>query len=145
MGRHRPVLGKAWFWFGNQGWEYLELGRAWQILLAIGLVFWFVLLWRNVAPAWRDPERRGLISFFLIAAAAIPVFYLPALFYDGSTHFTIVDTWRFWIIHLWVEGFFELFVTVIVAHHFLRARAGRARHGAARHLPRSSSWCSAAD
>ena len=109
------LLGKAWFWFGNQGWEYLELGRAWQILLAIGLVFWFVLLWRNVAPAWRDPERRGLIGFFLIAAAAIPVFYLPALFYDGSTHFTIVDTWRFWIIHLWVEGFFELFVTVIVA------------------------------
>jgi len=108
------LLGKAWFWIGNQGWEYLELGRAWQILLAIGLVFWFVLLWRNVAPAWRDSERRGLIGFFLIAAAAIPVFYLPALFYDGSTHFTIVDTWRFWIIHLWVEGFFELFVTVIV-------------------------------
>ena len=51
-------LGKAWFWFGNQGWEYLEIGRAWQILLAIGLVFWFGLLWRNVAPARRDPERR---------------------------------------------------------------------------------------
>jgi nitric oxide reductase subunit B len=107
-------LGAAWFWFGNQGWEYLEIGRAWQILLAIGLVFWFGLLWRNVAPARRDPERRGLIVFFLIAAAAIPVFYLPALLYDGTTHFTIVDTWRFWIIHLWVEGFFELFVTVIV-------------------------------
>ncbi len=107
-------LGKAWFWFGNQGWEYLEIGRAWQILLAIGLVFWFGLLWRNVAPARRDPERRGLITFFLIAAAAIPVFYLPALLYDGTTHFTIVDTWRFWIIHLRVEGFFELFVTVIV-------------------------------
>jgi nitric oxide reductase subunit B len=108
------LLGKAWFWFGNQGWEYLEIGRAWQILLAIGLIFWFGLLWRNVAPARRDPERRGLITFFLIAAAAIPVFYLPALFYDGTTHFTIVDTWRFWIIHLWVEGFFELFITVIV-------------------------------
>jgi nitric oxide reductase subunit B len=108
-------LGPLWFWFGNQGWEFLELGRAWQILLAIGLIFWFWLLWRNLAPAWRDPERRGLVTFFLIAAAAIPVFYLPALFFDGSTHYTIADTWRFWIIHLWVEGFFELFVTVIVA------------------------------
>ena len=108
-------LGPLWFWFGNQGWEFLELGRAWQILLAIGLIFWFWLLWRNLAPARRDPERRGLVTFFLIAAAAIPVFYLPALFFDGSTHYTIVDTWRFWIIHLWVEGFFELFVTVIVA------------------------------
>jgi nitric oxide reductase subunit B len=108
-------LGNAWFWFGNQGWEYLEIGRFWQILLAIGLVYWFALLWRAVAPAWRDPERRSLITFFLIAAAAIPVFYLPALFFDGSTHYTIADTWRFWIIHLWVEGFFELFVTVVVA------------------------------
>jgi nitric oxide reductase subunit B len=108
-------LGNAWFWFGNQGWEYLEIGRFWQILLAIGLVFWFGLLWRTVAPAWHDPERRSLINFFLIAAAAIPVFYLPALFFDGSTHYTVADTWRFWIIHLWVEGFFELFVTVVVA------------------------------
>ena len=29
-----------------------------------------------------------------------------------------MDTWRFWIIHLWVEGFFELFVTVLVAVTF---------------------------
>ena len=107
-------LGDAWWWIGNQGWEYLEIGRAWQILLAIGLVFWFVLLWRNVKGELANPLRRPLVVFFLIATAAIPVFYLPALFYDGATHFTIVDTWRFWIIHLWVEGFFELFVTVVV-------------------------------
>ena len=73
-------LGNAWFWFGNQGWEYLEIGRFWQISLAVSLVFWFGLLWRAVAPAWHDPERRSLITFFLIAAAAIPVFYLPPCF-----------------------------------------------------------------
>lgn len=107
-------LGNAWFWIGNQGWEFLELGRAWQILLAIGLIFWFLLLWRNARRELANPARRPLVVFFLIATASIPVFYLPALFYDGSTHFTIVDTWRFWIIHLWVEGFFELFITVVV-------------------------------
>lgn len=108
-------LPESWFWFGQQGWEFLELGRAWQIGLAAALVFWFVLLVRNVAPAVKDPHRRTLATFFLIAAAAIPVFYLPAMFFDGTTHFSIVDTWRFWIIHLWVEGFFEFFVTVLVA------------------------------
>ena len=108
-------LRETWFWFGQQGWEYLELGRAWQIALAAALVFWFVLLARNVAPAVKDPSRRTLANFFLIAAAAIPVFYLPAMFFDGTTHFSVVDTWRFWIIHLWVEGFFEFFVTVLVA------------------------------
>jgi nitric oxide reductase subunit B len=108
-------LPTSWFWFGNQGWEYLELGRFWQILLAIGLLFWFFLVWRAVAPARRDPERRGFANFFLIAAFAIPLFYLPALFFGSQTNYTIVDAWRFWIIHLWVEGFFEFFVTVIVA------------------------------
>ena len=106
---------KTWFWFGNQGWEFLELGRFWQVLLAIGLLFWFFLVWRAVVPARRDPLRRGFANFFLIAAFAIPLFYLPALFYGSKTNYTIVDAWRFWIIHLWVEGFFEFFVTVIVA------------------------------
>ncbi|HET7084865.1 MAG TPA: cbb3-type cytochrome c oxidase subunit I [Rhizomicrobium sp.] len=108
-------LPKSWFWVGDQGWEYLEIGRLWQILLAAGLLFWFFLVWRAVAPARRDPETRGFANFFLIAAFAIPLFYTPALFFGAHTNYTIVDAWRFWIIHLWVEGFFEFFVTVIVS------------------------------
>jgi len=109
------LLPKGWFWVGDQGWEYLEIGRFWQMLLAAGLLFWFFLVWRAVAPARRDPAKRGFANFFLIAAFAIPLFYLPALFFGAHTNYTIVDAWRFWIIHLWVEGFFEFFVTVIVA------------------------------
>lgn len=116
----RQWLGDAWFWFGHQGWEYLDLGRAWQVLLAVGLVGWVILLLRNVLPALLDPERREITSLFLLAALAIPVFYLPAFFFGSATHFTVVDNWRFWIIHLWVEGFFELFVTVMVAVTFFR-------------------------
>jgi nitric oxide reductase subunit B len=108
-------LRKSWFWIGNQGWEYLELGRAWQIGLAAALVFWFGLLVRSVGPALKDLQQREITRLFLLAALAIPVFYLPAMFFDSGTHFSIVDTWRFWIIHLWVEGFFEFFVTVLVA------------------------------
>ena len=52
---------------------------------------------------------------FFVAALSIPVFYLPALFFGAKTNYTVVDTWRFWIIHLWVEGFFEFFATTIVA------------------------------
>ncbi len=57
------MLGDLWFWFGNQGWEFLEIGRAWQVLLAIGLIFWFWLICRELLPARRDPERRGLVTF----------------------------------------------------------------------------------
>jgi nitric oxide reductase subunit B len=108
-------LPQSWFWIGNQGWEYLELGRAWQIGLAAALLFWFGLLVRSVVPALKEPQQREITRLFLLAALAIPVFYVPAMFFDGHTHFSIVDTWRFWIIHLWVEGFFEFFVTVLVA------------------------------
>ena len=114
------LLGKLWFWLGHQGWEYLDLGRVWQMLLAVGLVLWLVLLFRAIAPARKDPERSEISSLFLYAAVAIPIFYLPAMFFGSRTHFTVVDMWRFWIIHLWVEGFFELFVTVMVAVIFFR-------------------------
>ena len=107
--------GKFWFWIGHQGWEFLDLGRAWQVLLAIGLVLWVILLIRAIAPARKDKEKKEISSLFLYAAVAIPLFYLPALFFTSTTNFTVVDTWRFWIIHLWVEGFFELFATVMVA------------------------------
>lgn len=114
------LLGRLWFWFGHQGWEYLDLGRAWQIMLAAGLAVWVVLIFRAIAPARDDSEQREISSLFLYAAVAIPLFYLPAMFFGSTSHFSVVDTWRFWIIHLWVEGFFEVFVTVMVALIFYK-------------------------
>jgi nitric oxide reductase subunit B len=112
------ALGEAWFWLGHQGSEYLDLGRFWQVLLAVGLVFWLVLMYRALRPVMGRGHRSELGALFLYAAAAIPVFYLPALFYGPHTNFAVIDNWRFWIIHLWVEGFFELFATVLVAVMF---------------------------
>jgi len=116
----RQMLGRYWEWFGHQGWEYLDLGRAWQVVLAAGLVFWLGLLLRFVGQALKDPVQREISWLFLLAAAAIPVFYLPAFFFSSTTVYSVVDTWRFWIIHLWVEGFFELFVTTMVAVTFYK-------------------------
>lgn len=114
------VFGDLWFWFGHQGWEYLDLGRAWQILLVIGFMLWLFLVIRGVGPARKDPQEGELSTLFLLTAAAIPFLYLPAMFFGSTTHYTAVDVWRFWIIHLWVEGFFELFVTTMIAVLFYR-------------------------
>ncbi len=108
-------LGNLWWWLGNQGWEFLDLGRFWQVLLAIGLIFWLFLLLRTVSAARDNPDRSEMASLFMIAAIGIPIFYVPALFITETTNYTVADLWRFWIIHLWVEGFFELFATVMVA------------------------------
>lgn len=116
----KDLLKSMWFWFGNQGWEYLEIGRAWQYLMAVGLVIWAILLLRSVKPTRKEPEDRELKTLFLIAAFSIPFFYLPAFFFGSTTNYSTVDTWRFWIIHLWVEGFFEVFATVMVAIMFYK-------------------------
>ena len=109
------LLGDLWSWFGHQGWEYLDLGRGWQVLLVVGLVLWLILLFRVITPALKDPEHQEISTLFMLAALVIPVFYLPAFFFNSTSNYTVVDNWRFWIIHLWVEGFFELFVTTMVA------------------------------
>ena len=120
------VLGDWWFWFGNQGWEFLEMGRVWQYLLAVGLVIWFGVVLSMAAPSrLAHREDKPLVMLFLVGALAIPVFYLPALFFDAETNYTIVDTWRFWIIHLWVEGFFEFFATCTVALTFYQLGLAR--------------------
>lgn len=118
----KNLLGDVWFWFGHQGSEYLDLGRFWQLLLAVGLLLWIFLMFRALRSSFKDKEKSTLASLFLYSAIAIPLFYVPALFYGPHTNFSIIDNWRFWIIHLWVEGFFELFATVLVAVIFYQLK-----------------------
>ncbi len=119
LGVHQ-IFKETWSIFGHQGWEYLDLGRFWQVLLVAGLLLWLFMINRALRPARKRPESREISFLFLAAAAAIPLFYLPAFFFGSTSNFSVVDIWRFWIIHLWVEGFFELFVTVMVAVTFFQ-------------------------
>ena len=114
-------LGNLWFWFGSQGFEYVDLGRFWQILLFIGLVLWLVLMVASLKPALqRKSEDRSLLSLFLLSSVAIPLFYAAGLMYGQRSHLVTAEYWRWWVVHLWVEGFFEVFATVVIAFLFTR-------------------------
>ena len=114
-------LGNYWFWFGSQGFEYVDLGRFWQILLFVGLVLWLVLTARAIAPAlMRKSEDRALLSLFTLSSVAIPLFYAAGLMYGQRSHLITAEYWRWWVVHLWVEGFFEVFATVVIAFLFTR-------------------------
>lgn len=116
-------LGNLWFWFGSQGFEYVDLGRFWQILLFIGLVLWLVLMVRALKPAlMRKSEDRSLLSLFLISSVAIPLFYAAGLMYGQRSNLVTAEYWRWWVVHLWVEGFFEVFATVVIAFLFTRLK-----------------------
>jgi len=116
-------LGNLWFWFGSQGYEYVDLGRVWQILLFGGLVFWLWLMWRGLKPAIaRRDESHSLLMLFLVSSIAIPTFYAAGLMYGQRSPLITAEYWRWWVVHLWVEGFFEVFATVMIAFLFTRLK-----------------------
>ncbi len=105
------------FWFGHQGYEYVELGRLWQLLLIGGMVFWLWLMFRALQPALKaEGSKTGLNHFFLYSAITIPLFYASGLMYTNHTPVSVAEFWRWWVVHLWVEGFFEVFATVAIAY-----------------------------
>jgi nitric oxide reductase subunit B len=118
------------FLWGHQGYEYVDLGRMWQVLLFAGLFIWLFLVVRSVRPALKvGGDQKQLLWLFLMSSAAIGLFYGAGLTWGQHTHLSIVEYWRWWVVHLWVEGFFEVFATTVIA--FLFTRLGLIRPGLA--------------
>jgi len=105
--------------FGLQGFEYLDLGRFWQVLLVIGLFFWAAIIFRGLRGRLSGEHKGNLPWLFFFAALAIPAFYAVGLLARQGDSFTVTDFWRFWVVHLWVEDFLELFTTIMVAYVFV--------------------------
>jgi len=110
--------GVAW-WIGAQGWEYLDLGRAFQLALTAGLVFWGVIVYRGLRGRLANEHPGNMPWLFLYSALSIPLFYAVGLAFGPRTNFAVMDFWRFWVVHLWVEDFLELFTTITVAYIFV--------------------------
>ena len=109
------------FWFGHQGYEYVDLGRFWQWLLVIGLFLWLALMIRPILPIIKKgTSEKGLLILFLISCAAIALFYTAGLMWGRTSNLAVAEYWRWWVVHLWVEGFFEVFATVVAAFLFTR-------------------------
>ncbi len=119
----KGYLGQAWFWLGHQGWEYLELGRLWQILLLGGLIFWLYVVYRAMVPLLRaapdaseeTKDRRALTVFYVLSAVFVVAFFAFGLFYGRGTHLTIADYWRWFVVHIWVESIFEFFGVGVIS------------------------------
>ncbi|GMW02215.1 MAG: nitric oxide reductase [Candidatus Hydrogenedentota bacterium] len=116
------------FWFGHQGYEYVDLGRFWQLFLFAGLFIWLFLMGRGLWPAMQQPgPNRHLLALFSISCVAITLFYGAGLMWGRQTHLAMAEYWRWWLVHLWVEGFFEVFTTVVIAFLFTRLKLVKVR------------------
>jgi nitric oxide reductase subunit B len=130
IGNYLGIMGyidKGWFWFGNQGLSYIQLGRAWQIGFFAGLAIWSILVFRALWPTrerllaatrqfWSGRIRlEHLIWASTVNIALLYVFgMVPLTGIEKS--FTITDFWRWWVVHLWVEQSFEFFAAAISAY-----------------------------
>jgi nitric oxide reductase subunit B len=116
------------FWFGHQGWEYADMGRFWQWFLFIGLLLWLTLVGRALWPVLtQKSETRSIIGLLFLSTVAIGLFFAAALMWGEHTHISMVEYWRWWLVHLWVEGFFEVFATAVIAFLFTRLGLLRAQ------------------
>ena len=109
------------FWFGHQGWEYVDIGRFWQAFLFIGLIVWLLLVGRALWPAMkRRDEMSSIVGLLFLSTVAIGLLYGAGLMWGEHTHISMVEYWRWWVVHLWVEGFFEVFATAVISFLFVK-------------------------
>ncbi len=112
----KGLLGSYWHLLGHQGWEYVDFGRIYQILLMVIFVLWGVVVYRGVKPAFIKGEPWNLPNWIIYSVIGIPLLFLSGFVGKPETNFVIADFWRWMVIHMWVEAFFEVFITVIVSY-----------------------------
>ena len=123
LGVHQFLSLTANFFFGHQGYEYMDLGRFWQIFLGIGLVLWVIMVSRHVIYGIRkNDSSKHLLIILLVSVMAIGMFFFSGLMYGENSSLPVINYWRWWLVHLWVEGFFEVFATVVIAFIFSRLK-----------------------
>ena len=110
------LLGEWWYTFGHQGWEFVDFGRAFQVLLMLIFILWGVVVYRGVRPAFIKSMPWNLPNWIMYSVVGIPLLFISGFVARPETNFVIADFWRWMVVHMWVEAFFEVFVTVIVSY-----------------------------
>ncbi|MBK9686512.1 MAG: cbb3-type cytochrome c oxidase subunit I [Saprospiraceae bacterium] len=110
------LMGKWWYWLGHQGWEFVDFGKGFQVLLMIIFALWVVVVYRGIKPALVKGQSWNLPNWILYSVVGIPLLFMSGFVAKPETNFVIADFWRWMVIHMWVEAFFEVFITVIVSY-----------------------------
>jgi nitric oxide reductase subunit B len=71
-------------------------------------------------PAFKDKNLKSLLFVVILATVSIGLLYAAGFMWGKNTNLSIVEYWRWWVVHLWVEGVFEVFATAIISFLFVR-------------------------
>lgn len=112
----KGLLSKTWYWFGHQGWEYVELGKVWQIMLGIVFVLWAISIYRGIKPVMKLKQPWALPNWLVYTTFSIILLLISGFIATPQTNFVIADFWRWMVVHMWAEAFFEVFTTVLIGY-----------------------------
>lgn len=112
----KGLLSKTWYWFGHQGWEYVELGKVWQIMLGIVFVLWAISIYRGIKPVMKLKQPWALPNWLVYTTFSIILLLISGFIATPKTNFVIADFWRWMVVHMWAEAFFEVFTTVLIGY-----------------------------
>jgi nitric oxide reductase subunit B len=112
----KGLTGEAWYWIGHQGWEYLEPGKVWQGLLYVIFILWVITLYRGLKPVMTMKKPWALPNWLLYTTASILILLCSGLMFTPTTNFVVADFWRWMVVHMWAEAFFEVFTTVLIGY-----------------------------
>lgn len=110
------LMGNWWYAFGHQGWEFVDFGKFYQGLLMVIFILWAIIVYRGVKPAFIKGEPWNLPNWIIYSVIGIPLLFISGFVARPETNFVIADFWRWMVVHMWVEAFFEVFITVIVSY-----------------------------
>lgn len=116
LGQTGIIKGDLAYWFGSQGWEFMEHGRAFQLAVLGAFVLWIAIIYRGVKPWLTKRNIWSVPSWLLYGSGIMVAFLFFGLFVTRGANFAIADYWRWMVVHMWVEVTFEVFTTVIVAY-----------------------------
>jgi nitric oxide reductase subunit B len=114
LGAHGYIDGALWWIVGNEGLEYLEVGKLWQFGLLVGFVGWAALVARGFRPLLDREPRYGLAHMILYAGGSIGLLFVAGFLFTPKTNIAVTEFWRWWVVHMWVEGAFEFFIVAVV-------------------------------
>lgn len=112
----KGVLGKNWYWFGHQGWEYVELGKLWQCILGVVFILWAITIYGGIKPVMKLKQPWALPNWLVYTTFSIILLFISGFIANPKTNFVIADFWRWMVVHMWAEAFFEVFTTVLIGY-----------------------------
>ena len=107
------VIGYHFNWW--EGRKFLEIPRPLDWLVVINVLLFLYLL---LATLWKGKERTTTAMVLTMGLVFAALLYLPGMIWFDSQ--TIDSFFRWWVVHLWVEGVWELIMGGILAYLLIK-------------------------